>query len=88
MAEEGRKGFLLNIIEDRRTAAKNLFDNVSQKIVENVILYDKMPVLGFDEKQMALARLKYVSQLVHHKTITKIASILSNPDDCWGDLLS
>ena len=86
--EEGRKGFLLNLIEDRRKAAKALFDNISQKIAENVILYDKIPVLGFDEKQMALARLKYASQLVHHKTITKIASVLSNPDDCWGDLLS
>lgn len=86
--EEGRKGFLLNLIEDRRKAAKALFDNISQKIAENVILYDKIPVLGFDEKQMALARLKYASQLVHHKTIIKIASVLSNPDDCWGDLLS
>ena len=86
--EEGRKGFHLNLIEDRRKAAKALFDNISQKIAENVILYDKIPVLGFDEKQMALARLKYANQLVHHKTITKIASVLSNPDDCWGDLLS
>ena len=86
--EEGRQGFLLNLIEDRRKAAKALFDNISQKIAENVILYDKIPVLGFDESQMALARLKYASQLVQHKTITKIASVLSNPDDCWGDLLS
>jgi hypothetical protein len=86
--EEGRKGFLLNLIEDKRKAVKALFDNISQKIAENVILYDKIPVLGFDENQMALARLKFASQLVHHKTITKIASVLSNPDDCWGDLLS
>ena len=86
--EEGRKGFLLNPIEDRRKAAKALFDNISQKISENVILYDKISVLGFDEKEMALARLKYVNQLVGHKSINKIASILSNPNDCWGDLLS
>jgi hypothetical protein len=86
--EEGRKGFLLNPIEDRRTAAKALFDNISQKISENVILYDKISVLGFDEKELALTRLKFVNQLVEHKTINKIASILSNPNDCWGDLLS
>ncbi len=85
--EEGRKGFLLNIIEDRKKAAKALFDNASQKIAENVILYDEIPILGFDEKQMALRRLKYVSQLVSQRTITKIASVLSNPNDCWGDLL-
>jgi hypothetical protein len=85
--EEGRKGFLLNLVEDRRKAARALFDNISQKIAESVILYDKLPVLGFDEKKMALARLKCVNQLVSHKTITKIASVLSNPGDCWGDLL-
>jgi hypothetical protein len=85
--EERRKGFLMNLIEDRKKAAKALFDNISQKIAENVILYDKIPILGFDEKQMAIARLKYASKLVHHKTITKIASVLSNPNDCWGDLL-
>ncbi len=85
--EEGKKGFLLNIIEDRKKAAKALFDNASQKIAENVILYDEIPILGFDEKQMALRRLKYVSQLVSQRTITKIASVLSNPNDCWGDLL-
>ncbi len=75
-------------IEDERKAAKALFDNISQKISDNVILYDKISVLGFDEKEMALTRLKRVNQLVCHKTITKIASVLSNPDDCWGDLLS
>jgi len=86
--EEGREGFLLNLIEDKREAAKALFNNISQKLTENVILYDKIPVLGLDEKEMALTRLKYVNRLVHHKTIVKIASVLSNPDDCWGDLLS
>ncbi|NIM59689.1 MAG: hypothetical protein GTO16_12230 [Candidatus Aminicenantes bacterium] len=85
--EEGRKGFIMNLIEDKKKAAKALFDNISQKIAEDVILYDKIPILGFDEKPMAIARLKYVTKLVHHKTITKIASVLSNPNDCWGDLL-
>lgn len=86
--EEGRKGFLLNLIEDKRKAAKALFDNISQKLAENVILYDRLPVLGFNEKEMALTRLKYVNRLVHHRTIIKIASVLSNPNDCWGDLLN
>jgi len=85
--EEGRKGFIMNPIEDKRKAAKALFDNLSQKLTETVILYDKIPVLGFEDKEMAFTRLKYVNQLVHHKTIIKIASVLSNPYDCWGDLL-
>jgi len=85
--EEGRKGSLINSIEDKRKAVKALFDNITQKLTETMILYDKIPVLGFEEKEMAHTRLKLVNQLVHHKALIKIASVLSNPYDCWGDLL-
>jgi len=85
--EQGYKGFLLNSIGDKRKAAKALFDNISQKLTETVILYDKIPVPGFYETEMALQRLKNVNRLVQHNSITQIANILSNPNDCWGDIL-
>lgn len=85
--EDGRKGFILNPMKDKRKAAKALFDNVSQKLTETVILYDKIPFLGFEDKEMAWARLEYANQLVHHPSVTLIASVLSNPSECWGDLL-
>lgn len=85
--EEGRKGFLLNPIEDKRKAAKALFDNISQKLTETVVLYDKIPALGLDEKEMALERLKQVNELVHHGAVVRMASVLSNPHNCWGNLL-
>lgn len=85
--EEGRSGFHRNPINDKRKAAKLLFDNISQKLSETVILYDTIPVMGFDEAKTALLRLNSVNQLVHHKTLKMLASVLSNPDECWGDLL-
>jgi len=85
--EEGRKDFILNLIDDKRKAARALFDNISQKLTETVILYDRIPVLGLDEKEMAFSRLKYVKQLVNHRTIIKMASILASPNNCWGNLL-
>lgn len=85
--EEGRKGFLLNRIKDKRQAAKALFDNISQKLTETVILYDKMPVLGIDEPKMALRRLEQVDRLMMHESIVETASVLSNPKECWGELL-
>lgn len=84
--EEGREGFLLNPMEDKRKASKALFENISQKLAETVILYDCIPVLGLDERDMAFKRLKEVKELVHHEATIKIASILSNPYECWGDL--
>lgn len=85
--EEGRKGFISSAIEDKRKAAKALFDNISQKLTETVILYDKVPLLGLDEKELARSRLKCVNRLVHHETVLETASILSNPHECWGDYL-
>jgi len=85
--EEGRKGFILNLFEDKRKAAKALFENISQKITETFILYDRIPVLGFDRSDMADARLRAANELANHRTVIKIASILTNPYDCWGNIL-
>ena len=74
-------------VKVKRKAVKVLFDNISQKLSETVILYDRIPLMGLDEKELALPRLNYANQLVHHETVCKIASVLSNPHDCWGDFL-
>ena len=85
--EEGREGFLLTPIEDKRKASKALFDNISQKLAETMILYDCVPILGLDEKEMASKRIKEINALVQHRTIVEMATILSNPYECWGALL-
>ncbi len=85
--EEGRKGFIFTPFMDKRKAAKTLFDNITQKLSETVILYDRLPVLGFDEEKMAQKRLSTAVQLVQHKSVIQTASVLSNPDECWGELL-
>ncbi len=85
--EEGRQGFLINPIHDRRKAARALFDNISQKIAETVVLYDRIPIPGLDEKEMAGRRLNQVNALLEHGTVKLTASVLSNPMECWGDIL-
>ena len=85
--EEGRDGFLLHPVVDRRKAAKILFDNISQKISETVILYDTIPVVGFDDRKLAGVRLNSVNQLAQHPKLKMIAAVLTNPYECWGDLL-
>lgn len=85
--EEGRKGFVFQSVKDIRKAAKAVFDNISQKVTETVVLYDCLPFLGLEEKEMAQQRLEVTYQLIQHKTIAQIASVLSNPEQCWGDIL-
>lgn len=85
--EEGRQGFHLTPIEERRKTAKLIFDNISQKIAETVILYDKIPFAGFDNPRNAQTRLNTVKELTQHNTFMKAASVFSNPQECWGNLL-
>jgi hypothetical protein len=86
--EQGLTGFVQNTISDTNKSGKILFDNISQKIVETTILFDQIPVLGLDEEDMARLRLESVFECVKHPSISRIVSILSNPQDCWGNLLS
>ncbi|MFC2168963.1 hypothetical protein ACFLRM_00135 [Acidobacteriota bacterium] len=85
--EHGFKGIIMSPFKDHRNVSKALFDNISQKLTETVVLYDKLPVLGFDYTELALNRLKIASQLTQHNSITQIASVISNPKNCWGELL-
>jgi hypothetical protein len=86
--EEGRKGYVQNDLSEVEKASKLVFDNISQKIVETTILYDQIPFLGLDEKDMARFRLERSYEIVKHPSIVQVVSILSNPKDCWGDLLA
>lgn len=81
--EREREDFLCDPVRDLEKATKALFDNISNKLSETFILYDRIPVLGFDEKRMAIRRLHCAKQLVKHEAVKQIASILANPDNCW-----
>jgi hypothetical protein len=85
--EEGRPGLTVTRVDDKRAAAKAAFDNISQKIAESVLLHDRLAVPGLDTAGLAAARLDAARLLVGHRTIESIASVLSNPAECWGDFL-
>jgi hypothetical protein len=85
--ERGFEKTTLNPIKNKRKAAKGLFENISQKLAETIILYDTIVVLGLDETELARNRLKAVDELVNHNSVSPITSILSNPRDCWDHIL-
>jgi hypothetical protein len=85
--EQGRLGFISAAFDDNRTAAKAIFDNLSQKIAETVVLDDRLTICGLDDPALAQARLATAYRLVEHHSIVKMASVLSNPAECWGHLL-
>lgn len=85
--ERGFEKTILNPLRDKQKMAKGLFDNISQKLGETIILYDKMIVLGLDETERARDRFNAINELVNHDSVSQITSILSNPRDCWDHVL-
>ncbi len=85
--EEGRTECTINEIGDRRQAARLLFQNLTEKIATSFILYDVLPVAGFDHRDLASKRLEAVVKLLQHPQTKALIEILASPKECWGNLL-
>ena len=84
--EKGFERPLWNPVKNTSKAEKILFDNITQKVAETTLLYDKLTILGLDETDLANARLRSVKELASHQTVTEISSVLSNPKNCWKNV--
>jgi len=84
--EEGWPESRMTSISDKRKAAHLLFDNISQKIAETVVLYDRLVLPGLDEESLARRRLEMARLLVCHPTAVHLATVISDPAHCWAGL--
>ena len=85
--EEGFGTFILRPLLDGRAVAQYLFSNASEKLSQTTILYDRIPVPGFDSADLAEKRRVACRDLARHRTCAFSGSVLSGPRECWGDLL-
>jgi len=85
--EEGWPESRMTLLTDKRKAVHLLFQNISQKIAETVILYDHLVLPGLDEESLARRRLDATCRLAGHPTVSRWATVLSDPAHCWGSLL-
>lgn len=85
--EEGFGRFSLRPLEEDRQVSRSLFANISEKISQTTVLYDRVPVPGFDSAELAEARRKACGELARHPTIALRGSVFCGPLECWGDLL-
>ncbi|MBN2211993.1 MAG: hypothetical protein JW709_11410 [Sedimentisphaerales bacterium] len=70
---------------DERLVVKALFDNISEKIAQNVLLYDCLPVVGLDTPDLARNRLACVNKLTRH--VGRSVRVLAGNNNCWDGIL-
>jgi hypothetical protein len=85
--EEGFGTFILRPLLDNRLVTQSLFSNASEKLSQTTVLYDRIPVPGFDSADLAEERRIACRGLARHRTRVFSGGVLSGPRECWGDLL-
>ncbi len=85
--EEGCRSFIVHPFSDDRETAKFLFSNVSEKLAETIVLYDRIPLPGMDTADLAEARWLACRNLSRHRTAFFCGTVFSGPERCWGDFL-
>ena len=83
--EEGRDENIVTDVKNTRVARKALFDNISDKIANNVLLYDMIPLEGFDEPVLMRKRFSAVDKLLNH--VSRVAKVVGGSRSCWDGVL-
>lgn len=85
--EEGRKEHFSQQQKDYQKISRVLYENAGEKIGQSVLLYESIPYVGLDSPQAGKKRIDAVNALLNHKSVKKVVSVLSGPDDCWEGLI-
>jgi hypothetical protein len=86
--EQGRSEFLMTPIQDPDRAAQLMFGNIAEKTSQSFVLYGSVAVPGFDTGKSAQMRLDALRRLTRHPSLGLVASVLTDPEHCWGNLLA
>ncbi len=83
--EEGRDKCIATDVKDPRVAQKALFDNLSDKITENVVLYDLIPFGGLDNAALAKKRFEAAGELLN--SVNRVAKVIGGSQNCWEGIV-
>jgi hypothetical protein len=83
--EEGRDKCIATDVKNSKVAQKALFDNLSQKIAENVVLYDNTPINGFDKAELMKKRFSAAGRFLNH--VNRVTKLIAGSQNCWEGIL-
>ncbi|HET6455792.1 MAG TPA: hypothetical protein VFI02_15420 [Armatimonadota bacterium] len=78
--EMGRGDPEISPAKKGRGLRRRLFDNLTEKIGSTFLLYDELPIQGFDSPELGAARLEFADEFMVR--ITEARSVLTGPKSC------
>lgn len=83
--EEARSECIAMNIKDKRVAQKALFNNLGDKITENVVIYDDLLVVGLDSPELAKKRFNAAGKILDHTE--NVVKVIAGSQNCWNGIL-
>lgn len=80
--EHEKRESIVNEIKDKRVLSKCLYDNISSKIGETILLYEKIPVVGLDTPLSAKRRLQAVNKFTQYGKLQKAVNVIAGAKNC------
>lgn len=80
--EQKKEESIVNEIKDKRIIAKHLYDNISSKIGETILLYEEIPIPGIDTFLSARRRLQAVYKFTQYGKLQKVVNVIAGVKNC------
>jgi len=81
--EKERKEIIKKEIKDERDKIKFIFDNISQKPGETILLYEKIPIYGFDTETSLKKRIENVKDFLKYANLKGFFSLVGGIKNCF-----
>jgi hypothetical protein len=83
--EEDRSECIAMDIKDKRVAQKALFNNLCDKITENVVIYDDLLLVGLDNPELAKKRFDAAGKILDLSE--NVVKVIAGSQNCWNGIL-
>ena len=80
--EQKKRESVVNEVKDKRVVDRILFNNLSNKIAETILLYEKVPVAGLDTLSSAEKRFQAVSKFTRYTKLQKVINVIAGTKNC------
>jgi len=80
--EQEKKESIVNELKNKRIIRKYLYDNISSKIGETILLYEEVPVTGLDTPLSAKNRLRAVDEFIQSAKLRKAINVIAGTKNC------
>jgi hypothetical protein len=85
--EVKEKAQLSDLSDKKRTILKLLFENASEKIGEEFLLYESIPISGIDNEDAQKNRFEAIKNFLDKGRITRILKIVAGARNCWEGII-